>query len=313
MIMIAFSLLFPLPKSLLNVQYRRLGKTELQVSVIGIGTWQLGGGWGKSFQQTEVDALFHRAGELGINFVDTAECYGDHVSERLIGQAIKNQREKWIIATKFGHNHQNALGPENYQAKQVLLQLEASLKALQTDCIDLYQLHSGTREQFDNQELWTMLDKQVSAGKVRFLGNSIGNPNMLFQVQKSTEYGISVIQTIYNAIRLKAEETVFPAARQQDLGVIARVPLASGFLSGKYRPGHQFPENDVRSQRSRENIDQEINLALEALQQKPPAEDPVIWSNQWCLRKEEISTVIPGIKNIKQLEQNAAAGMQIAS
>lgn len=295
------------------MQYRRLGKTELKVSTIGIGTWQLGGGWGKSFSQDEADAIFRRGRELGINFIDTAECYGHHVSERLIGNAIAGQRQQWIVATKFGHNHANGLnGDDNYKPEQVLIQLDESLRALKTDYIDLYQLHSGTREQFENDALWTLLDKQVQAGKVRFLGNSIGNPNMLLQVQKSRDYGISVIQTIYNVLKPKAEETVFPTALQQDLGVIARVPLASGFLSGKYQPGHIFSDNDVRSHRPQDGRDAEITLALETLKQKPTAMEPAslhpaAWAIAWCLRTPQITTVIPGIKSIEQLEINARA------
>jgi len=291
------------------MKYRRLGKTELQVSVIGVGTWQLGGGWGLTFEQTEATAILNRAHELGINFIDTAECYGHHVSEGLIGNAIAGHRQDWILATKFGHHHKNGLAAdENYKAPQVLIQLEESLKALKTDYIDLYQLHSATREQFENDELWTMLSKQVEAGKVRFLGNSIGNPNMLPQVQRSKDFGISVIQTIYNAVKPKAEETVFPTAQRQDLGVIARVPLASGFLSGKYKPGHIFPDNDVRSQRPQEGRDNEIAQALEILKQKPTDMEAATWANAWCLKAAEISTVIPGIKSVEQIEMNAKAG-----
>lgn len=277
--------------------------------MVGVGTWQFGGGWGKTFDQAEASAILHRARELGVNLVDTAECYGDHLSESLIGHALAGQRQHWIIATKFGHNHGNQLpADENYKPAQVLLQLEASLRALQTDYIDIYQLHSGTREQFMNDELWTMLNKQVEAGKVRFLGNSIGNPNMLAQVQESTRYGISVIQTIYNAVKRKAEETVFPVARQQDLGIIARVPLASGFLTGKYQPGHVFADDDVRSHRPADGRDREIAEALEALKHKPQDMAAATWANAWCLKSAEIATVIPGIKSLEQLETNARAG-----
>lgn len=291
------------------MQYRRLGKTGLQVSTVGVGTWQFSGAWGKSFSAAEATAILHRAPELGINLVDTAECYGDHLSEQLIGAALAGQRQHWIIATKFGHHHGNGLpADENYKPAQVLLQLEASLRALQTDYIDIYQLHSGTREQFMNDELWTMLNKQVEAGKIRFLGNSIGNPNMLAQVQESTRYGISVIQTIYNAVKRKAEETVFPVARQQDLGIIARVPLASGFLTGNYQPGHVFADNDVRSHRPADGRDREIAEALDAIKQKPADMDAATWANAWCLRAAEVSSVIPGIKTLAQLETNALAG-----
>ncbi len=289
------------------MKFRRLGKTGLQVSAIGIGTWQLGNNWGKYFEQVEVDAIFARAQELGINLVDTAECYGHHVSESFIGHALKQSRQQWIIATKFGHNHNNHLPPDdNWLPQQVQLQLEASLRALQTDYIDIYQFHSGTREQLDNDALWTMLNKQVEAGKIRFLGISIGNPNQLYQVDRATALGVSVIQTIYNAIQPKAAEAVLPSCQHQDLGVLARVPLASGFLSGKYQPGAQFTGNDVRADRKPEVNEQQIALALDVLKQVPAGVNPASWACNWCLQHPAISSVIPGIKSIEQLETNAA-------
>jgi aryl-alcohol dehydrogenase-like predicted oxidoreductase len=291
------------------MQYRRLGKTGLSVSAVGLGTWQFAGVWGKEFDQQEVNGLFSRAGELGINFVDTAECYGqDHLSEQFIGSAIAGQRDKWIIATKFGHNSANKLGDENFQPEQVLIQLEESLRALQTDYIDVYQLHSANNELFDNEELWTMLDKQVQAGKVRYLGNSIGRPNNKYQGNKSRDFGISVIQITYNASKRIAEDSLLPIAEEQDLGVVVRTPLASGFLSGKYQPGHEFKGFDVRAWRPLAGLDNEINAALEALKQKPADMEPTVWANAWCLRQPRVSTVIPGLKSLEQLELNALAG-----
>ncbi|MCC7516405.1 MAG: aldo/keto reductase [Pseudomonadales bacterium] len=290
------------------MQYRRLGKTDLQVSAVGIGTWQLSNHWGKQFQQQEVSDIFSRATELGINLVDTAECYGHHVSEAFIGAALKGTRERWVIATKFGHNHQSDLPAEmHWQPESVQQQLEASLRALQTDYVDLYQFHSGKREQLDNDALWTMLDKQVAAGKVRFLGISIGQPNQLYQVERATALGVSVIQTIYNAINPTAANTILPACQRQDLGVLARVPLASGFLSGKYQPDAHFPDNDVRADRKPEVNRQQIEQALAVLQQVPAGIHPASWACHWCLQHPAISSVIPGIKSIEQLLINAAA------
>src|SRR5882724_5143166 len=125
------------------MKYRRLGKTNLKVSVIGIGTWQYGGEWGKNFTQPEVDAIFDKSRQLGINLIDTAECYGDHTSEAFIGNAVKRDRANWIIATKFGHKFHGAFNrTDERSAQDVLPQVEASLKALQTDYIDLLQYHS---------------------------------------------------------------------------------------------------------------------------------------------------------------------------
>ena len=289
------------------MKYRRLGKTQLQVSAVGIGTWQLGNHWGKSFNQPEVNDIFAKGAELGINLVDTAECYGHHVSEAFIGEALKNTRGHWIIATKFGHHRASDAPPEtHWQPESVLQQLEASLRALQTDYIDIYQFHSGTREQLDNDALWTMLNKQVQAGKIRHLGISIGQPNQLYQVERATALGVSVIQTIYNAINSKAADAVLPSCLRQDLGVLARVPLASGFLSGKYQPDAKFPDNDVRADRKPEVNAQQIAQALQVLQQVPTGVDPASWACSWCLQHPAISSVIPGIKSIEQLVINAA-------
>ena len=156
------------------MKYRRLGNTELNVSVVGLGTWQFGGEWGKDFSQQEVDAIFEAARETKINLIDTAECYGDHLSEQLVGEAIKHDRDQWIVATKFGHRFTGFVKRDRlFTAEAVKQQLEDSLKALQIDVIDLYQFHSGSNDEFDNDELWTMLDKQKQAGKLRFLGISV--------------------------------------------------------------------------------------------------------------------------------------------
>src|SRR5215211_2190121 len=136
------------------MKYRRLGKTNLRVSVIGIGTWQFGGEWGKDFSQAEVDAMFDLCRRVGINLIDTAECYGDHLSEQLIGGAIQRDREKWIVATKFGHKfHGHMKRTDERSPKDAVEQLEASLKALRTDHVDLLQYHSLADHEFENAEL----------------------------------------------------------------------------------------------------------------------------------------------------------------
>src|SRR6476660_5982 len=133
------------------MKYRKLGKTGLKVSVVGMGAWQCGGEWGKEFTQDEVTAILNRGKELGINLIDTAECYGDHVSERLIGGAIERERQDWIIATKFGHKYHGYLNrTEPRTPRDVLQQLDESLRSLRTDYIDIYQYHSWGDQQFDD-------------------------------------------------------------------------------------------------------------------------------------------------------------------
>lgn len=293
------------------MRYRRLGKTGLRVSVIGLGTWQFGGEWGKQFTQTEVDRLLGRAQELGINFLDTAECYGDHLSERLIGHAIQGQRDKWIIATKFGHQFiRNFERAERWSPDEVLAQLEASLKALGIETIDLYQFHSGSDQVFNQDALWTMLDKQVRAGKIRFLGISISSKSEnLYQVQRASQVGVSVIQLVYNRLDRGPEQRVLSACQEQDLGVLARVPLASGLLSGKYQPGMQFTQqDDIRSLQDQAELQQRLHLVQEIAQQEvTPGVPMAVWALAWCLRHPAVTCVIPGCKTVEQVEMNASA------
>jgi aryl-alcohol dehydrogenase-like predicted oxidoreductase len=290
--------------------YRRLGKTELNISVVGIGTWQLGGEWGKNYEQYEVNNMIARAKELGINLIDTAECYGDHTSEVLVGNAIQGQREDWIIATKFGHKfHSNFERTNHFDPAGVQLQLEESLRALKCDFIDLYQFHSGSDQDFDNPELWEMLTRQVEAGKIRSFGLSITTANPPLQIQKMSGYGISALQVVYNRLSREPEQRIFPTCQKEDIGVLARVPLASGFLSGKYNPDTKFTDpNEVRSLRDPESTRQQL-LEVEIIKaNEVPAGVPMAeWALAWCLRHPAVTTVIPGCRNVEQVESNARA------
>jgi aryl-alcohol dehydrogenase-like predicted oxidoreductase len=290
------------------MKYRRLGKTDLKVSVVGVGTWQFGGDWGKDFTQSDVDAVLDRAKELGINLLDTAECYGPHHrSETFIGDYLKRgRREDWVLATKFGHKWHDSWG-NAWSVDEIRVQLEESLRALQTDYVDLYQFHSGPDEAFDNDALWTMLDKQVEAGKIRNLGISIGANDNIHQTAKATEVNAKAIQVVYNRIDQKPEEAVFPSCIEQDLGVLARVPLASGYLSGKYKPGAVFEDN-VRKGHQREDIDRKLALVQQIQAEEVPAGVGMAeWALAWCLQHPAVTCVIPGCKSPEQVEANARA------
>lgn len=291
------------------MKYRRLGKTDIRVSVIGIGTWQFGGEWGKIFEQAEVNAMLEKAAELGINLIDTAECYGDHLSEKLIGQTIKGQREKWIVATKFGHRFKPNFERDNlFEPAQVQEQLEESLRSLKTDYIDLYQFHSGNDEMFDVLGLWEMLQKLVKAGKVRHLGISISRKQgSMYQVKTASEVGAEAIQVVYNRIERKPEEQIFDSCIRQNLGVLARVPLASGFLSGKYSKDATFAGGDVRSSWQDDEMAEVIKKVVK-LKSEVPQDIPMAqWALAWCLRHPAVSCVIPGCKTVEQVESNAMA------
>jgi aryl-alcohol dehydrogenase-like predicted oxidoreductase len=292
------------------MKYRKLGKTGLKVSVIGMGTWQFGGEWGKEFAQDEVTAMLNRAKDLGINLIDTAECYGDHVSESLIGNAIDpKDRGDWIIATKFGHKYHGFLNrSEPRSVKDVRRQLEDSLKALKTEYVDIYQYHSWGDGQYFNNDVHAELEKMMEEGKVHHLGNSISKNDNVKQVQSSTKRYVQVIQLIYNRIDRTPEGTTFPVCLKQNLGVLARVPLASGYLTGKYKPGDRFPDGDVRARRDTKQLDEKLK-EVERIRAKelPPGADMAQWALAWCLQHPAVAAVIPGCKDIQQVESNAAA------
>jgi myo-inositol catabolism protein IolS len=293
--------------------YRTLGSTGLKVSVVGLGTWQLGGEWGKKFSPEEANRIFDAARENGITLVDTAECYGDHLSEELVGGAVKADRQRWVIATKFGHRYTTPFEREQqWSPAEVQGQLEQSLAALAVDVIDLYQFHSGSSKVFENDALWTMLDKQKKAGKVRHLGISISSgaaqEDQLHQARRARAVGAECLQVVYNRLQRSPEESIFPVCRQDKLGVLARVPLASGFLSGKYMESPRFGPDDVRSRRPPQELDAMAAEARKIKAEEVPAGVAMAaWALSWCLRDPAVTAVIPGCKNAEQVAQNADA------
>lgn len=292
------------------MQQRRLGRTGLEVSVIGLGTWQLGGEWGKDFTQAEADAIVDTAAEVGMNLVDTAECYGDHLSEQLVGKAIAKNRDHWVVASKFGHRYTGHLQRDQlWTASDVVAQLERSLTALGTDRIDLYQFHSGGDDVFDNDDLWEALARQKAAGKVRALGLSVGSNQNIHQVSQATDRGIDALQVVYSRIDQEPEAQLFPSCEEQDLGVLARVALAGGLLSGKYAPGTRFTDaRDTRSSRDAEVLEQRLQeVARIKADEVPEGVDMAAWALAWVLRHPAVTTVIPGCKSPEQVEANARA------
>jgi aryl-alcohol dehydrogenase-like predicted oxidoreductase len=299
------------------MNYRTLGKTNLRVSVVGIGTWQYGGEWGMQFTQPDVDGIFETARDLGVNLIDTAECYGDHTSEAFVGNAIKRDRDKWIVATKFGHVFHGPFNrTDERSAKDVRAQVTKSLAALRTDYIDLLQYHSVRDSEFNDPAVRDELAKLVAEGKVRHIGNSIGSAAIgedgtNHQADLSSAFNVSVLQVIYNRLDQRPDQgrrSVFASAIEQNLGILARVPLASGLLSGKYKPGATFPQGDVRAKWKDPNLDEKLKLVQQiALKEVPPGLDMASWALAWCLKHPAVTAVIPGCKTPKQLELNARA------
>ncbi len=293
--------------------YNKLGTTDLSVSAVGLGAWQFNGEWGKKFNQNDVCEILGVAESLGINFIDTAECYGDHLSEKFIGQFLKrNSRHKWIIATKFGHKYKGFLDAEDrWSPKEVKQQLEDSLIALNTEYIDIYQFHSGSDEVFNNHELWRVLKEEKRAGKIRHLGLSISEDvvlgNDLLQINKVREFGIDVIQVRYNWLQKEAENVLIPQCLKFGLGIVARQPLAYGYLSGKYNAESEFPENDVRHWQNRETFLKTMK-SIDKLKSKLRRNtNPAKWSIDWCFKNQGITSVIVGCKTSDQVKSAVEA------
>ena len=295
------------------MKYRKLGRTGLEVSVIGLGTEQFAGEWSKQFTQPEVDRIFGAAADAGINLIDTAECYGDHLSEAYIGKAIRHNRDRWVIATKFGHKyHSRDRKTTSFARADVLRELDESLTALGVEWIDILQFHSGTNEDFARPGLWEALAKCVAEGKIRHLGISLANSVVLsgdlHQVRSAESAGAEVVQVVYNRLNGRAEEKVLPACAELGLGVMARIPLAKGYLSGKYAAGFRFDVEDVRAAYDAA----ETRSMLERVERIRATEVPdgvpmAQWALAWCLRHPAVSAVIPGCKSAEQVLANAAA------
>jgi len=292
------------------MRYRILGNTGLRVSVIGLGTWQFGGEWGRAFSQADADAILDQAGALGINLLDTAECYGDHLSESLVGDYLsRHDRSRWIVATKFGHRFQRFMTrAEDFSPAGVRQQLEASLRALRLEAIDLYQFHSGSDSQLLNDDLWAMLAEQKQAGKIRHLGISIPGKGSEPQAREARRLGAEALQVIYNRFDRRPEQLYFPHAQRDHLGILARVPLASGLLSGKYRADAAFPAQDWRSTLDADKLRRDLAEVERIRQSELPAGMAMAqWALAWCLQHPAVSTVIPGCMNPAQVAANAAA------
>ena len=299
------------------MEYRPLGRTGWNISEIGFGAWGIGGdAWGTTDDRQSLTAL-HKAIDLGVNFIDTADVYGDGHSEQLVAQVRRERSESLIIATKAGRrlNPHVASGYNNRQNLTGFV--ERSLRNLDTDALDLLQLHCPPSEVYDMPEVFGILDDLVQQGKIRFYGVSVERVD---EALKAITYpNVQSVQIIFNMFRLKPAEQFFAAAREQKVGILARVPLASGLLTGKFRPDTQFSSQDHRNyNRHGEAFDQgetfsgvEYTTGLQAVDALRPLVPPGATMAQlalrWILMFPEVTTTIPGAKTPQQAEDNVKA------
>jgi aryl-alcohol dehydrogenase-like predicted oxidoreductase len=226
----------------------------------------------------------------------------------------RRDRSRWIVATKFGHHFRGFMERDDvFSAAEVRGQLEDSLRSLRVECIDLYQFHSGSDALFQNDALWAMLAEQKRAGKIRHLGISILGKGSEFQAREARRFGVEVLQVVYSRLDRRPEQIYFPHAQRDRLGILARVPLASGLLSGKYRPGTTFAPNDVRATFDPERMRRDF-AEVERIQKEevPPGVQMSQWALAWCLKNPLVTAVIPGCKNPAQVRANAGAADLVA-
>jgi myo-inositol catabolism protein IolS len=300
------------------MRYRRVGSAGWRCPRSG---WAPGSsvGNGASGSRSPRWTSCGRACERGANLIDTAECYGNHLAESLVGHAIAADRERWVVATKFGRRFDAermrqpgwdpvGLRSDHWSPGQVVGQLEDSLRALGTDHVDIYQSHGGADADLQTPGLWAALQEQVRAGKIRHLGISL-DPDGGARARRAPDVGAEIIQVPYSRLQPDAEEGVLPACAELGLGVLAREPLANGYFSGKYKPGSRITSpNEGRSHHDPREVEAKLEAVARIRATELPLGVPLAqWALTWPLRHPAVSTVIVGCKKIEQLESNIAA------
>ena len=294
------------------MKYRALGRTGWKVSEMSFGAWAIGGTWGPVKDEESLAAL-HRAVELGVNFFDTADVYGDGRSERLLAQLRRDHSERIYIATKAGRRLDPHL-TEGYNRENITAFVERSLKNLGTEALDLLQLHCPPTDVYYMPEVFGVLDDLVKAGKLHYYGVSV---EKVEEALKAIEYpNVQSVQIIFNIFRHRPTELFFEEAKKRQVGILARVTLASGMLTGKLKADSTFDTDDHRAfNRHGEafdrgetfsGVDYETGLeAVEELKAICPANMSMVqFALRWILMFDAVTCAIPGAKRPSQAEEN---------
>lgn len=289
------------------MKYRKFGSTGFQVSEVGFGAWGIGGNaHGNSYGPTEDEESLRAiktALDLGCTFFDTADVYGHGHSEELLGQALQGVRDRVIIATKGGSDFYHTPPRLNFTESHLIYAVEQSLKRLGSDYIDLYQLHNPPFSAIEHARLFEPLEKLKAQGKIRFYGISIHDPAEGLLALKNGKP--AAIQVVYNYLRRDAAEELFPRAIAEGVAIIAREPLANGFLTGKYTKDSIFPVGDIRHQWPSKYQTQMIHQVEEFARRIAPGSLTLAQAAlKFALAQPAIATVIPGCKTASQTEEN---------
>jgi len=296
------------------MRYRDFGKTGLKVSEVGFGAWAIGGNehgnsYGPTEDKTSVEAI-HKAVDSGCNFFDTADVYGWGHSEELLGKALKNKRDRLIIATKVGGDFYQGAGFQTFTDDYIRFALEKSLERLHTDYIDVYQLHNPPLKILNRPETYTVMKELKKEGKVRAWGVSIFDPVEGLAALKVGQP--DSIQVAYNLFNLKPASSLIPKAHAVGCAIIAREPLANGFLSGKFEPDAVFSSGDMRQSWPQDYVLARIFAAQKLKFLQRPGRTQTQAVLQYVLKNDLVSTVIAGAKTCPQVEENLGSGEALA-
>ena len=297
------------------MNYRKLGKTNFNISEIGLGTWQVGGKWGSPFNDKTADELINTAIDNGVNFIDTADVYENGLSETAVGRVIRSRSERIYVATKCGR-HINPHLNEGYQPKVLQKFVEDSLKRTGLETLDLIQLHCPPGEVYYRPEIFELFNRLKEQGKIQNLGVSV---EKVEEGLKAIEYpNVTTVQIIFNLFRQRPSELFFKEAQKKDIGIIARVPLASGLLTGLFDSKTTFGAEDHRNFNRNgaafdkgetfSGINYELGLqAVEALKNLfPDSTNLAPIALQWILSFNEISCIIPGASKASHVLSNVS-------
>lgn len=297
------------------MRYRPLGRTGIKIAEISLGTWQVGGKWGDPFSHGNADAILNKAADMGVNFFDTADVYMDGESEKAVARLVKSRSEKIYIASKCGKRF-NPHTNDNYTVRELIGFVEDSLKRTGLETIDLIQLHCPPSEVYYRPEVFEAFDRLIEQGKIGHLGVSV---EKIEHALKAMEYpNVETVQIIFNLFRHRPRELFFEQVSARNIGVIVRVPLASGLLSGKYDKNTTFEPGDHRhDNRQGEKFDRgetfsgvPYNTGVETVQELEdlfPGVPMAQLALRWILMFDEVSCVIPGASKPGQVETNLKA------
>ncbi|SFK09371.1 Predicted oxidoreductase [Halobacillus dabanensis] len=297
------------------MQYNRLGKTGLEISELSFGTWAIGGSWGSTDDKEALKAL-EQAMDHGVNFFDTADVYGMGHSEELLAEATKGKESEIHIASKFCRQG-DIEDPKTYSMEQVSTYLDDSLRRLNREQIDLYQIHCPPMEILKDGSVFEVLERLKESGKIRDYGVSVETVEEGLYVLENSN--ASTLQVIFNLFRQKPLERLFPEAKEKDVGILARVPLASGLLTGKFSKSHTFEEDDHRRfNRDGKAFNVGETFAGLPFERGVELSEELSWIEEgrgnrtraalkWVMQQPGVTSVIPGFKNVKQVEDNLQA------